>query len=327
MVEGSITFSDIESARERIAPFVRRTPLTHSYLLSERVGAQVWLKQENQQHTGSFKPRGALSKILALAPAERARGIVAASAGNHALGVAYACHVLGIERADIFVQANAAPAKLAKLRQYRIGLHLVGKTFEEAQQAALEQVRASGAVYVSAYDDPAVLAGQGTCGLEVLDQLEDFETLIVPVGGGALIAGTALAVKSRRPKVRVVGVNAAASPSALLSLQVGHALDPYDHEPTMAQGLAGGFGKIPFQIARELVDEIVVVSDAEMGRAIATLIDTDQILAEASGIAGLAALLHNRVANIGQNIVVILSGGNLDLESLRQILAGQSGRG
>ena len=273
-MHNGLTSSDLETARERIAPYIRRTPLTHSAPLSERAGAQLWLKQENRQHTGSFKPRGALNKILSLSGAERARGIVAASAGNHALGVAYACRTLGLEQADIFVQANAAPAKLAKLRRYPVELHLVGQTFEEAQQAALAQARASGAVYVSAYDDPAVIAGQGTCGLEILEELKEFDALIVPVGGGGLIAGLALAVKAKRPAVRVIGVNAAASPSALLSFQRGYALDPYEHEPTLAQGLAGGFGKIPFQLARELVDEIVLVTESELGQAILDLIDS-----------------------------------------------------
>ncbi len=319
MGASSVTLADLHAARARIAPHVLHTPLTHSTLLSDQIGCEIWLKQENRQHTGSFKPRGALNKIASLSDEERSRGIVAASAGNHALGVAHACRVLSVDRADVFVQATAAPSKIAKLREYPVAVHLIGETYEEAQQAALAHARSTGAVYVSAYDDPAVVAGQGTCGLEIVEDLSDFDSVIVPTGGGALIAGIALAVKSANPRVRVIGVNPAASPSALLSFQRGHAIDPYDHEPTLAHGLAGGFGKIPFSVARNLVDEIVLVSDDEMKRAIVTLIDSDQILAEASGVAALAAVLFRKTAVWGK-VVVVISGGNIDSDTLRSIL-------
>ena len=313
-----ISLSDVQAARTRIAPYVRRTPLAQSYLLSEQAGCEVWLKQENRQHTGSFKPRGALNKILSLTAGERARGVIAASAGNHALGVAYACHVLGIEKAGVFVQANAAPAKIAKLRQYPVEVHLIGETFEEAQQAAREHMRHTGATFVSAYDDPDVIAGQGTCGLEIVEDGGDFDTVVVPVGGGALVSGIALAVKAARPGARVVGVNPAASPSALWSFQRGVAIDPYEHEPTLAHGLAGGFGRVPFEVARQVVDEIVLVGEDEIKQSIIALIDSDQILAEASGIVGVAALLHRKINPKGR-VVVVISGGNIDSGTIRQI--------
>ncbi len=313
-----VTLADLHSARDRIAPHILRTPLTHSYLLSQQAGCDIWLKQENRQHTGSFKPRGALNKIMSLSAEERSRGVVAASAGNHALGVAYACRVLGIDNADVFVQATAAPAKLAKLREYPVGLHMVGTTYEEAQQAALAHAGASGAVFVSAYDDPAIIAGQGTCGLEIAEDLHDFDAVIVPVGGGALSAGIAVAVKSTRPGARLIGVNAAASPSALLSFQRGQAIDPYDHGPTLAHGLAGGYGKVPFDVARSLIDEIVLVTEAEIRQAIVALIDSDQILAEASGAAGVAAVLA-RKAVVSGKVVIAISGGNIDSGTLKLI--------
>jgi threonine dehydratase len=244
-------------------------------LLRETTGSDIWLKQENRQHTGSFKPRGALNKILSLSPAERSRGIVAASAGNHALGVAFASQVMGVNGVRIYVQRNAARAKIHKLSTYPVEVHLVGDTFEEAQQAALAHVRASGACYVSAYDDPAVIAGQGTCGLEIVEQVGDFDAVVAPVGGGALVSGIALAVKDANPAARVIGVNAAASPSALLSLRGGAAIDPYDH--------------------------------------------AEQLLIEASGAAGLAAVLFGKVYARGK-VVVVLSGGNIDVPTLRQIL-------
>ncbi len=319
-VEPVVNAAAIRTAHRRITPHIVRTPLSRSPLLSERVGIDLWLKQENRQHTGSFKPRGALNKILSLTPAERARGIVAASAGNHALGVAFASQVLNLGRVRIYLQRNAARSKIRKLSTYPVTVHLVGETFEEAQQAALAQVQASGACFVSAYDDPAVIAGQGTCGLEIVEEGGRYDTVVVPVGGGALISGIALAVKEANPAVRVIGVNPTASPSALLSLQRGAAIDPYEHEPTLAHGLAGGFGRLPFTIARRLVDEIVLVSEDEMKQAIVALIDAEQVLAEASGSAALAAVLSKKV-QAGSKVVIVISGGNIDLDTLREVLA------
>lgn len=312
--------ADVRAARHRIAPYITRTPLERSSSLSERMGRGIWLKLENRQITGSFKPRGAVNKILLLSPEQLARGIVAASAGNHALGVAYAASRLGLTDVHIYVQRNAAQSKIAKLGAYPVRVHLVGGTFEEAQQAALEHARRSGASYVSAYDDVAVIAGQGTCGLEIVEQLPKCEVVVVPVGGGALISGIALAVKTSNPDASVIGINAAASPSALLSFREGRAIDPYDHAPTLAHGLAGGFGRVPFALARHVVDEILLVTEPEIEQAIVTLIDAEQILAEASGAAALAAVLSGKVP-AADSTVVVISGGNIDSRTLRPILA------
>ena len=318
----SVTLADVEAARRKVAPHVRQTPLERSSLLSRSAGRDLWLKQENRQHTGSFKPRGSLNKLLSLTAAEIQRGLVAASAGNHALGVAYACRALGIEGATLFVQENAAPAKIAKLREYPVTLNLVGATYDEAEKAALAHAEATGAVYVSAYEDEAVIAGYGTCGLEIVDALDDVGTVIVPVGGGALAAGIAVAVKARRPKARVVGVNPAASPSALLSFEKGEAVVHYDHEPTLAHGLAGGYGRIPFEVSRHLIDEIALVTEDEMKKGIAALVDSDQLLAEASGIAGLAAVLFGKVKTLQAPVVAVVSGGNIDTGTLKAVLDG-----
>ena len=316
-----ISLDDVKRARRAIAPHIAKTPLVHSQPLSEAAGCELWLKLECRQTTGSFKPRGALNKVLSLRAEERSRGIVAASAGNHALGVAHACRELGLENADVFVQANAAPAKIAKLRRYRVRLHLVGKTYEEAQQAALAHAKTTGASFVSAYDDPAVVAGQGTAGLEILDDLNDVDLVVIPTGGGALLAGIAVAMKALRPKACIVGVNPEASPSAKLSFEKGEAKDPYDHEPTLAHGLAGGFGRVPFAIARGLVDEVALVSEDELKRGIAALIDAEQVLAEASGIAAVAAVLYGKVGgSSGKRVVAVVSGGNIDAATLKGVL-------
>jgi threonine dehydratase len=316
-----VSLDDVETARRAIAPYVQKTPLVHSAALSELAGCELWLKLECRQATGSFKPRGAVNKILSLTAEERRRGIVAASAGNHALGVAHACRALGLGGADVFVQANAAPAKIAKLRRYPVTLHLVGDTYEEAQQAALARARETGASFVSAYDDPVVVAGQGTAGLEIVEELADFDSVVIPVGGGALMAGIAVAVKALRPGARIVGVNPEASPSAKLSFERGIALDPYEHQPTLAHGLAGGFGRVPFEVARSLVDSVALVSEDELKRGIVALIDAEQVLAEASGVAAVAAVLYGSVERIaGKRVVAVVSGGNIDAATLRGML-------
>lgn len=314
-----LTLHDIYLAQQRIAPHIIQTPLQRSPLLSAQLGCDVWLKLENRQHTGSFKPRGALNKIMSLNADELARGLVAASAGNHALGVAHAARQLNLSHVEVFAQANAAPAKIAKLRQFPINLHLMGNTFDETQQAALAHTETTGATFVSAYNDVQVIAGQGTVGLEIMQARPDVETIVVPVGGGGLIAGVATVAKSLNPLARIIGVNAAASPSAYLAKRDGQPYDPYNHEPTLAQGLAGGFGRVPFAVGMMLIDEIVLVSEDELKRGMAALIDSDQLLAEASGIAGLAALLAGKVSNSGKTVVVI-TGGNIDTDTLRGVL-------
>jgi threonine dehydratase len=319
-----LTLHEIYLAQQRIAPFITRTPLVRSGLLSAQLRFDVWLKLENRQHTGSFKPRGALNKILSLSKEERERGIVAASAGNHALGVAHAAQHLNLPKADLFVQANAAPAKIAKIRQYNVNLHLVGNLFDEAQAAAFEFAEKHGATYVSAYDDLDVIAGQGTVGLEIMQDLPDIDTIVVPVGGGGLIAGLATVAKSLNPTIRVIGVNPAASPSAFLSKRDGTPYETYENEPTLAHGLAGGFGRVPFMVGMMLIDEIVLVSEDEMMRGIAALIDSDQMLAEASGIAGLAAVLAGKVIDV-RKCVCVLTGGNIDSATLRTVLDSTSG--
>jgi threonine dehydratase len=319
-----LTLHEIYLAQQRIEPYITRTPLVRSALLSAQAGFEIWLKLENRQRTGSFKPRGALNKILALSAAERERGIVAASAGNHALGVAHAAQYLSLPKADVFVQANAAPAKIAKLRQYNVNLHLVGNLFDEAQAAALEFAEKNAATYVSAYDDLDVIAGQGTVGLEIMQDLPDIDTIVVPVGGGGLIAGLATVAKSLNPTSRVIGVNPAASPSAYLSKRDGYPYETYENEPTLAHGLAGGFGRVPFMVGMMLIDEIVLVSEDEMKRGIAALIDSDQILAEASGVAGLAAVLAGKVAD-ARKCVCVLTGGNIDTPTLKTVLNTISG--
>jgi threonine dehydratase len=315
-----LELESILAAQARIAPFVRETPLVRSAYLSARTGGEVWLKAECLQLTGSFKVRGAVNKVGLLAAEERTRGIVTGSAGNHGLGVAFASQVWGGVQADVFCPATAPLAKLDKLRRFGIGLHLAGETYEDAHQAAESHARQTGATYLQAYDDLDVMAGQGTMALEILDVLPAPDLILVPVGGGGMIAGVAVTARARAPGCRVIGVQPAASPAALLSLREGRGIDPYDHEPTLADGLAGGFGKLAYQVAGQLIDDVLLTSEEDLRRAVFVLVDQEQLVAETSGAISIAPLLNGSLDVSGKTVVCILSGGNLDTALLRDIL-------
>ncbi len=234
--------------------------------------------------------------------------------------MAYAAQAWGGVKADIFVQANAPRAKVDKLRHYDVTIHLEGDTYEAAHQAAKEFTRESGATYVQAYDDIDVITGQGTIGLEILSELPEADLVLVPIGGGGMVAGVATAAKAMVPGCRVIGVQPEASPAALLSLRDGVPYDPYDHEPTIADGLAGGFGAMPFYVARTLIDQVLLASEADLRWSIFTLLDKEQLVVEASGAIAIAPLLNGTLDVEGQNVVCILSGGNIATDLLRDIL-------
>jgi threonine dehydratase len=314
-----LTLDDVERARERVRPHLPPTPLRPSFALR---GSRGYLKLECWQPTGSFKVRGALSNLAALEPAERARGVVAASAGNHALGVAFAAASLGGDtRATLFVPDTAPRAKVEKLRSFPVEVREGGRTYDDAAAAAQAHREATGAVYVHPFDDPRTASGQGTCGLEILEQLPEVGTVVVPVGGGGLIAGIATAVKAKRPQVRIVAVQAAASPSLSESVRQGRPLLEYDAAPTLADGVAGGIGHMAWD-HRMLFDAIVDVPEAEILEAMVALVTFDQVLAEASGAVPVAALRAGRVPGLdGKPAVAVVSGANVDASVLARLLA------
>jgi len=315
-----LKLESILEAHARIAPFVRRTPLLRSGYLSAQTGGEVWLKAECLQPTGSFKVRGAVNKVGLLSAEEKARGIVTGSAGNHGLGVAFASQAWGGVQADVYCPTTAPRAKLAKLRRFEIGLHLAGENYEDAHQAAEQHARETGATYVQAYDDLDVMAGQGTIALEILERVPAPDMMLVPVGGGGMIAGVAVTTRARAPGCRVIGVQPAASPAALLSLREGRGIDPYDHEPTLADGLAGGFGKLAYDVAGQLIDDVALTSEQDLRRAVFVLVDQEQLVAETSGAISIAPLLNGNLDVSGKTVVCVLSGGNLDTALLRDIL-------
>ncbi|GAB4265994.1 MAG: threonine ammonia-lyase [Candidatus Promineifilaceae bacterium] len=316
-----VTISDVLQARRAIRPFIRKTPLIYSPYLSEKTGGKIWLKLECWQPTGSFKVRGALNKIYSLTDAEKARGVVTASAGNHGLGVSYAASQLGVKEATIFVPNHAPQAKVTKLQTFSVTLRRAGETYEEAHQAATRFARETGAVEIPAYDDTAVIAGQGTMALEIMAELPQADVVVVPVGGGGMMAGIATVLRALAPKARLVGVQPDATPAALLSYQKGAAIDPYNHAPTLADGLAGGFGALPFALTKDDPPEIVLVNEDGLLHGIYAVLAHHQLVVEPSGAVGLAALLAGAVNVAGKTAVCVLSGGNVDVTVLRQALA------
>jgi threonine dehydratase len=302
------TLADIEEARGRISGVARETPVYSSETLGRRSGRPVWLKAENLQRTGSFKVRGAVNRISRLTPAEREAGVVAASAGNHAQAVAWAAREAGIA-ATIFVPEDAPMAKVDATRNYGADVVLAGSGYDEAQQASLERVEA-GATLVHAFEDEAVIAGQGTLGLELCDQLDELEVVLVPVGGGGLASGIAIAVKERRPQVRVVGVQAAScAPLA------GDGAPGF----TIADGIAVKHpGELTSGILDQRLDGLVTVTDDEIAHAIVLLLERTKLVVEGAGAASVAALLAGKIDGRGP-AVAVLSGGNIDPSLLIEV--------
>lgn len=314
-----LTIDDVRRAEADIRPHLPPTPLRRSFAVPGR--DDVLLKLECWQPTGSFKVRGALSNLSRLSPEQSARGIVAASAGNHALGVAFAAQALGGRlRATVFVPETAPRAKVEKLRSFPVQVREAGATYDDAYAAAQAERARAGATYVHAFDDPATAAGQGTIGLELMAARPDLGTIVVPIGGGGLIAAVAIAVKAIDPSVRIVGVQADASPSYRESLRRGEAILEYPAGPTLADGIAGGIGDIVFA-HRALLDDDVLVSEPEIEDAMVALLSADQVVAEAAGAVGLAAVRTGKVrATPGRPVAVVVTGGNVDARVLATLL-------
>jgi threonine dehydratase len=305
-----VTGADVEAAAALLDGVVRRTPLVHSRALAERVGGPVWLKCENLQHTGSFKIRGAYTRISRLTDAERARGVVAASAGNHAQGVALAARLLGAQ-ATVFMPESAPLPKLAATTAYGAEIHMVGQTLAEPLVAAAEFAEQTGAVFIHPFEHRDVIAGQGTVGLEILDQCPDLQTVVVSAGGGGLLSGIAVAVKSRRPDVRVVAVQAEGAAAFPGSLAAGRPV-PLATMATMADGIAvPAPGELTFAHVRELVDEMRTVSEEDLSRALLFCLERAKLVVEPAGVAAVAAVLADP-ASFAPPVAAVISGGNID---------------
>lgn len=319
----SVELEAIRAARERIAPLAVRTPCLRAARLSEVSGVEVFLKCENLQRTGSFKVRGAANRMHELSEEERESGVICASAGNHAQGVAFAA--AGVGAPALIVMPELTPqVKIAQTERWGAEVLLHGATFDEAYARAREVEKERGLCFVHPFDDDTIIAGQGTVGLEILDAIEDLDAVVVPIGGGGLIAGIASAVKSMRPEVAVYGVQSEASPAMLRSLEAGE-LVAVDTSRSIAEGIAvKSPGERTFRIVEALVDDIVLVSETELESAVFRMLEAEKLVAEGAGAATYAALLEPRIPGLaghdGARVVAVVSGGNIDLTMLGRLI-------
>lgn len=300
---------------------MRRTPLVHSDTLSDRAGADVYLKLETAQETGSFKLRGAANRLLNLTPDERSRGVITVSTGNHGKAVAYVARKLGVH-CTICVPEQVLAHKVAAMAGLGADVVTQGLSQDEAEAHAAELSRARGLVWVSAFDDPYVIAGQGTIGLEILEELPGVETVVVPLSGGGLISGIALAVKSASTAIRTTGVSMERGPAMVMSLRAGRPV-PVVEEPTLADSLMGGIGlenRTTFAMVQRYVDDVILVGEQEIAAAMAHAVRTEHTVVEGGGAVGIAALLAGKVDRLGRQVVVVVSGANVDMAALTAIL-------
>ncbi|MBF5044666.1 threonine ammonia-lyase [Aggregicoccus sp. 17bor-14] len=316
-----VTLHDIRTAQERISGAVPRTPCPRSDQFSDLTDAgELYCKLENLHRTGAFKERGALNKLLTLSAEERARGVIAASAGNHAQGVAYHSGRLGIG-ATIVMPEQTPLIKVTRTREYGARVVLHGANFDEAYAEALRLQRAEGRVFVHPFDDDLIIAGQGTVGLELLEQVPGLELVVVPIGGGGLISGIACALKETNPAIQVVGVQTAALPSMKASWDA-KSLVTVPASSTIADGIAVKRpGERTFELVRRYVDDVVTVDEEELSNAILLLLEREKSVVEGAGAAGLAALIHGKVPQArGKRTALVLSGGNIDVNLLSRII-------
>ncbi|WP_027340808.1 threonine ammonia-lyase [Halonatronum saccharophilum] len=314
-----VTLEDIKEARKSLKGVVKRTELTHSNTFSNLTENQVYLKMENLQRTGSFKVRGAYNKIANLSQEERTKGVVAASAGNHAQGVALASSSAGIE-STIIMPKGAPIAKVKATQGYGAKVILSGTTYDDAHTKEKEYAQRTGATIIPAFNDPYIIAGQGTIGLEILEDLDDIDVIIAPIGGGGLLAGIATAVKEVRSDIEVIGVEAENAASMKESLRAGKPIGIKDAN-TIADGIAVKCpGSLNYPILEKYLDGLVTVNDEEIAHTILLLLERAKLMVEGAGATALAALLNGKLNFKGKKVGVVLSGGNIDLDMIAAII-------
>lgn len=314
-----ISYEDIVKAHNKMKGIVHLTPLDYSKTFSNYAHNDIYLKLENLQKTGSFKVRGSYNKMISLSKEETQKGVVAASAGNHAQGVAYASTMLNIP-CTIVMPINAPLSKVQATKEYGAKIELQGKSFDDALAYALELRENTGATLVHAFDDDQVMIGQGTVGLELVEQLPDVEAIVCPIGGGGLIAGIAAAVKEKHPHIKIYGVEAGACPSMAMSLVEGRPIT-VEADPTMADGIAVKKpGMAPFELVQKYVDEIFTVNELEIARTMLMLLERNKLLVEGSGAVALAAMLYQKIPVKNKKVVCLVSGGNVDVSFISRII-------
>ncbi len=314
-----IALKDIQEAKNSLRNAVYKTSLVHNTTFSEMAKSSVYLKMENLQKTGSFKLRGAFNKISRLPEKDRKNGVIASSAGNHAQGVAMAATSYGI-KSTIVMPKHAPLSKIAATKSYGAEVILYGDVYDEAYEKAKEIQKQTGAVFVHPFNDPEVIAGQGTIGIEILEDLPDTDIIVVPIGGGGLISGVAIAAKNIKPSIKIIGVQAKNMPSMVESISQGH-IATIEGMPTIADGIAVKTpGELTFNIIRHYVDDIITVDEDEIANAILLLMERAKVIAEGSGAVSVAAILNRLEYIENKKVVALISGGNIDVNMLSRII-------
>ncbi len=320
MAKRNVTETDIRLASRRIKPLATRTPLIGSRTLSRLAGSSVYLKLESLQETGSFKVRGAANRMLTLTPEEKERGVITVSTGNHGRAVAYVAQRLDIA-ATICVPEGVPSNKVEAIRALGAEILVCGETYDEAEEQAPRLAKERGLTMVNPYDDPLVIAGQGTIGMEIVKDLPQVDTVLVPVGGGGLISGIGLALQSANADLRLIGVSMDRAPVMYHSVKAGRPIT-MDEEETLADALVGGIGQdnqYTFGLCQKLVDDFVLVSDEEIAAAMVFALEELRLVVEGGGAVGLAALMHRKPKEVGSIVAVVISGGNVDVPVLLEI--------
>lgn len=324
MQDNDFSLRDIYTAKNRIGSIAQKTPLIFSPSLSEITGSSVRLKYEGLQPTGSFKIRGAANKLLSLTDEEKSRGVIAFSTGNHGRAVAAVARQLGI-RAVICLSRRVPQYRVDAMRQLGAEVSVHGVSQDEAYEHALKLQSEQSLTMIKPFDDPFVIAGQGTIGLELLDDLPGIDTAVVPVSGGGLIAGIAFALKSAHPSIRVIGVSMECAPAMYHCLKAGHPVE-IEEKDSLADALLGGIGldnEYTFEMTKRYVDDVVLVSEDEIAEAMFYALDKHHLVVEGSGAVGISALLSGKIANLGKNVAVVISGSNVDVSLLTKIAVEQ----
>lgn len=321
MGSDSITLREIYAARRKIASLVRKTPLIQSPLLTNRVGAEVYLKPEILQETGSFKLRGAANKILSLPEERKSKGVITVSTGNHGRAVSYVAREAGV-RATVCLSTDVPQNKVDAIQSLGAQVEIYGKSQDDAFDHAEALISQHGMNMIPPFDDPEIIAGQGTIGLELLEDMPSLDTVIVPLSGGGLISGIALALKTANPDIRVVGVSMRRAPVMYHSLKAGKPIQ-MEEQDTLADSLRGGIGldnRYTFHLVQKYVDQVVLVTEEQIAQAMRFAFEEHHLVVEGGGAVGIAALLQNQLNRLGRKVVLVISGGNVDIKLLMEIL-------
>ncbi len=316
----SFNFIEVKNAYERIKDYIRKTPLEESYYLGDE-NKTYFFKLESFQRAKSFKIRGALNKMMTLTEEEKECGIATISSGNHGSSVSYAASILGIKNAEVIVPQNTPQSKIDKIKYFGADVMLMGKNYDEAHLLGMAYIKENSLTFIDAYySDPKIYAGQGTIAIEILEQNQEIDTIVVPIGGGGLITGIAVAAKSIKPDIRIIGVQTEACPSMIDSYKDNTFYKEYSGKESICDSLVGGIGKLSYEMAKDYVDDFLIVTEDSIAKAVSFMAKEEKYIVEAGSCTTVAAVMEHRERIGGRNIALVLSGGNIDGELLKNIL-------